>query len=75
MIRVYKVLNFIIKRFLQDKKFCAFIDNLKILPIIENEKFTFCYEVAGVECKQFNKIYLKIIIGNSSYVDYLVFFQ
>ncbi|SQB97407.1 Uncharacterised protein [Helicobacter fennelliae] len=75
MIRVYKVLNFIIKRFLQDKKFCAFIDNLKILPIIENEKFTFCYEVAGVECKQFNKIYLKIISGNSSFVDYLVFFQ
>ncbi|TLD97752.1 hypothetical protein LS71_003195 [Helicobacter jaachi] len=69
------VLDFIIKRFLQDKKLCAFINNLRILPIVKNNKFTFNYEIIGIENKQFDKIYLKIISGNSSFVDYLVFFQ
>lgn len=68
-------LRFIITRFLRDKKFVAFVDNLRILPIIENERFLFCYEVIGVRCNKIAKIYLKIISGGSSFVDYLVFFQ
>lgn len=68
-------LKFIIKRFLCDKKFPAFIDNIRILPIVENERFLFCYEIIGVRCNQIHKIYLKIVSGSSSFVDYLVFFQ
>ena len=69
-----EVLELIIKQFLKDFAFCAFIDNLRILPIIEDSKFTFCYEIIGVKCNSFGKIYLEIISGKSSFVDYLVFF-
>ena len=68
-------LCFIITRFLRDKKFVAFVDNLRILPIIENGRFLFAYEIIGVRCNKIAKIYLKIISGGSSFVDYLVFFQ
>lgn len=67
-----EVLELIIKQFLKDFAFCAFIDNLRILPIIEDSKFTFCYEIIGVKCNSFGKIYLEIISGKSSFVDYLV---
>lgn len=68
-------LHFIIKRFLQDKNLCAFIDNIRILPMVENNIFLFSYEIIGVKCNQIDKIYLKIISGGSSFVDYLVFYQ
>lgn len=68
-------LKFIIERFLRDKKFSAFVDSLRILPLVECGKFTFCYEIIGVKCNNIDKIYLKIVSGKSSFVDYLVFFQ
>ncbi|EPW0563834.1 hypothetical protein ACWBS3_001645 [Campylobacter upsaliensis] len=70
-----EVLHTIITRFLQDKKFCAFIDMLKILPIVKENRFTFGYEILGVSCKAVEKIYVKIVSGASSFVDYLVFFS
>lgn len=70
-----EVLHTIITRFLQDKKFCAFIDMLKILPIVKENCFTFGYEILGVSCNGLKKIYVKIVSGTSSFVDYLVFFQ
>lgn len=68
-------LHFILKRFLQDKGFCAFVDNIRILPIVENDVFLFSYEIIGVKCNQLDRIYLKIVSGGSSFVDYLVFYQ
>ena len=68
-------IKFIIERFLRDKGFVAFIDNIRILPVLKKGKFLFYYEIMGVKCTQFDKIYLKIVSGNSSFVDYLVFFQ
>ncbi|MGX3098669.1 hypothetical protein [Helicobacter sp. 23-1046] len=50
-------LRFIITRFLRDKKFVAFVDNLRILPIIENGRFLFAYEIIGVRCNKIAKIY------------------
>lgn len=44
------------------------------MPIIEDSKFIFCYEIIGVKSNSFEKIYLEIISGKSSFVDYLVFF-
>lgn len=68
-------LQFIIERFLRDRRFVAFIDSIRILPIVENGRFLFCYEIMGVRCNHIGKIYLKITSGSSSFVDYLVFFQ
>lgn len=70
-----EVLHTIITRFLQDKNLCAFVDTLKILPIVKENCFTFSYEILGVSCKAIEKIYVKIVSGTSSFVDYLIFFQ
>ncbi|MCR2104998.1 hypothetical protein CUPS4244_07900 [Campylobacter upsaliensis] len=70
-----EVLHTVITRFLQDKKFCAFIDTLKILSVVKDNCFTFSYEILGVSCNGLKKIYVKIVSGTSSFVDYLVFFQ
>lgn len=68
-------LRFIIERFLRDRRFVAFIDSIRILPIVENGRFLFCYKIMGVRCNHIGKIYLNITSGGSSFVDYLVFFQ
>ncbi|WP_300447140.1 hypothetical protein [uncultured Helicobacter sp.] len=70
-----EVLEIIIKQFLKDKNFCAFLDNLRILPIIKDSTFSFSYELIGVRSEQIDKIYLEIVSGKSSFVDYMVFFQ
>ncbi|MGI0406755.1 hypothetical protein ACRE1U_05540 [Helicobacter himalayensis] len=69
------MLEHIIKQFLLDYKFCAFMDNLRILPLLKDSKFSFSYELIGVRSEQVHKIYLEIVSGKSSFVDYLVFFQ
>ncbi len=70
-----EVLEVILNNFVKDRKYTAFIDNLRILPILENETFTFTYKLIGFECNKVNDIYIKTISGNSSFVDYLIFFQ
>ncbi|MCR2103061.1 hypothetical protein CUPS4256_07370 [Campylobacter upsaliensis] len=66
-----EVLHTVITRFLQDKKFCAFIDTLKILPVVKDNCFTFSYEILGVSCNGLKKIYVKIVSGTSSFFEYL----
>lgn len=68
-----EVLHTVIMRFLQDKKFCAFVDTLKILPIVKNNCFTFSYEILGVSCNGLKKIYVKIVSGTSSFLNICVF--
>lgn len=51
-------------------------DNLEIIPIIENYNqliFTFTYKVINITFPY--EILIKTVSGNSSFVDYLVFFQ
>lgn len=55
--------------------FCAFVDNLRILPVLENNKFSFTYELIGFKCNKINKILIKTVRGHSSSIDFLVFFQ
>lgn len=69
------VLAIIIQKFLKDQNFVGFINPLRILPILENGKFTFTYEVKGVDCNKIGKIFIKTISGNSSFTDFLIFFQ
>lgn len=68
-----EVLHIIITRFLQDKKLCAFVDTLKILPIVKENCFAFSYEILGVSCKAVEKIYVKIVSGTGSFLNICVF--
>ena len=69
------VLKQILNKFALDMGFCAFVDNLRILPVLENNKFSFTYELIGFKCNKINKILIKTVSGNSSFIDFLVFFQ
>ena len=68
-----EVIETILSLYLKDHKISAFIDNIRIIPIIEKKKFTFVYEVIGIKSPKIPKIFLRIVSGNSSFVDYLVF--
>lgn len=70
-----EVLKNILNKFVADNGFTAFIDTLRIFPILTNERFTFTYEISGFRSNRVNKIYLKSISGYSSFVDFLVFYQ
>ncbi|MBN2664584.1 MAG: hypothetical protein JXR68_13125, partial [Bacteroidales bacterium] len=69
------VLETILRKFVSDRKFTAFFGNLRILPILEDDKFTFTYKLIGFECNKVNDIFIKTISGNSSFVDFLIFYQ
>ena len=51
----------------------AVVDRMKILPVIKDYKFHFMFEIQDVQSKKINKIFLKIVSGYSSFVDYLFF--
>lgn len=71
-----EVIITIIKKFAEDRNMeNPFIDELRILPILKNNRFTFRYRVSGVFCEGVNEIFLEIITGSSSFVDFLVFYQ
>ncbi len=70
-----EVLNQILQKFVVDNGFSGFVDNLRILPILENGKFTFTYELTGFRCNRVGKVFIKTVSGYSSFVDFLVFYQ
>ena len=70
-----EVLRQILEKFANDNEFSGFVDSLRILPILENNKFAFTYELIGFRCNRINKIYIKTVSGYSSFVDFLVFYQ
>ncbi|MDR1940537.1 MAG: hypothetical protein LBQ40_07095 [Clostridiales bacterium] len=47
-------------------------DSLKIKPIFANGVFTFDYAVENISITDIGKITIKIVSGNSSFVDYLL---
>lgn len=69
------VIQTILATFLKDFGFVGVIRPLIIRPILRNNKFTFTYEVTGFECKKVENIYIKTVTGNSSFVDFLIFYQ
>jgi len=69
------VVSEILKLFAKDHNLPCFIDTLRILPILENVKFTFLYEVIGFRCNKIKKVLIKSISGYSSFVDFLIFYQ
>lgn len=48
------------------------VADVVIKPIIEESYFKFTYIVEGVSSTNFDKVYLKLVSGNSSFIDYLV---
>ncbi|MGI9558131.1 MAG: hypothetical protein ACR2NQ_00470 [Thermodesulfobacteriota bacterium] len=70
-----EVIQRILIRFAKDKKFASFVDTVRILPVLQKGQFTFVYEVCGFQCKKIGKILIKSVSGNSSFVDFLVFYQ
>lgn len=65
----------IIKNFCVDYNFDFEVKDIKINPIIKEDKFAFLYKVQGVRCSEIRNVYVVIASGQSSFVDYLLFFQ
>ena len=69
------VLQTIIGRFCQDYKIGFFANPLRIIPLIKDEKFTFSYQILGIDSPNIGNVYVKTVSGSSSFVDFLVYFQ
>src|SRR3989344_2342419 len=70
-----EVLKVIFDKFAKDNHFAVFVDTIRILPTLDNGKFTFLYEVRGFHCEKIEKVFIKTISGTSSFTDFLVFYQ
>ncbi|MDY3319583.1 hypothetical protein PG637_10150 [Riemerella anatipestifer] len=68
-------LQTIFQKFAKDHNFAVFVDTIRILPILKDNKFTFTYEVTGFRCNKVDKVYIKTVSGNSSFTDFLIFYQ
>ena len=55
--------------------FASVSGEIKIKPIIENGFFQFIYVVENLHIQNANKIYIKTVSGNSSFLDFLLFKQ
>ena len=71
----HNVLAIILQKFSKDKQAPCFIDNLRILPILENDRFCFTYELIGFHSNIVDKVFIKTVSGYSSFTDFLVFYQ
>ncbi len=70
------VIGTIFEKFANDYNSACFINKVRILPILnEDGKFSFTYEVKGLDSQIVDKVYLKTVSGNSSFVDFLIFYQ
>ena len=71
-----EVIAQILYKFAKDNEIACFVDTIRILPILnEDRRFTFLYEVIGFHSNKINKVFLKIVSGYSSFVDFLIFYQ
>jgi hypothetical protein len=71
-----EVIGQILNKFIKEKGISAFFDTLRIIPILDSSSnFTSNYKIVGVTSPAIENIYLSIISGNSSFVDYLIYFQ
>lgn len=70
------VLEMIFAYFAKDHN-CGFIgDKIRIIPLLDNNKcFSFTYQVIGFTCAKVDKCFIKTVSGNSSFVDFLIFYQ
>lgn len=69
------VLRTIFETFAKDYNYEYEVNEIKIIPLMNDSKFTFTYQVIGLNCNEVKNIYIKTVSGNSSFTDYLIFFQ
>uniref|UniRef100_UPI0034DF4004 hypothetical protein n=1 Tax=Candidatus Thiodubiliella endoseptemdiera TaxID=2738886 RepID=UPI0034DF4004 len=71
-----EVLGMIFQKFAKDFGITCFINNIRILPILnEDRTFSFTYEVRGLDSQKVNKVFIKTVSGYSSFVDFMIFYQ
>ena len=71
-----EVLQMIFSYFAKDQKCGFFGDNIRIIPLLDNNKyFSFTYKVIGFNCAKVNNVYIKTVSGSSSFTDFLIFYQ
>lgn len=70
-----EVIVTILETFAKDKNIACIINPIRILPVLENKKFNFSYEVIGFHCNSIKKVFIKSVSGFSSFVDFLIFYQ
>lgn len=71
-----EAIRFVLEKFSKDQGIASFIDKLRVVPVRNDQgNFSFWYEVIGYKTPQVDRVLLKIISGNSSFIDFLVFFQ
>jgi hypothetical protein len=70
-----EVLQEIFKRFAKDRNIAFIGNNLRILPILEDGKFSFTYKIEGFITPAVKQVIIKTISGSASFVDFMVFFQ
>lgn len=69
------VIRSILELYSQEFSAKLIVSNLKIKPILENQKFKFMYTVEGANIEGIHEIHIKTVSGESSFIDFLVFKQ
>ncbi len=50
--------------------------DVRVIPILDKDRcFSFTYRIVGIECNSVDNIFVKTVSGDSSFVDYLLFYQ
>jgi hypothetical protein len=70
-----EVIRTILNKVASDHNFKITSENLRVIPIIKNDRFTFVYKTEGIKCDGFDNVFIKIASGDSSFVDFLIFLQ
>ncbi|MFA4996493.1 MAG: hypothetical protein WC536_05125 [Patescibacteria group bacterium] len=69
------VIEVILGRIASDCKLPISADKLRILPIMENDRFVFKYKIENITCGSIDSVFIKMVSGSSSFVDFLIFIQ
>lgn len=69
------VIQSIFQRVADELQIGFFSCSLKIVPIVENGLFSFTYQVLGIHTPKIQRILIKTVSGQSSFVDYLIYLQ
>ena len=71
-----EVIGKLLKRFSDTTGSAGSFDPIRIIPILDDSsRFSSSYQVLGFSGPEVSEVVLKVVSGNSSFVDYLIYFQ
>ncbi len=70
-----EVIGQIVRKFASDNDLKIKIKDIIILPVFSDKKFVFRYIIKGINCKKIKDIFVKLVSGKSSFIDFLLFYQ